>query len=216
MATVHYPQLNGLLCDLLIDQTKKTPSNFAVITPAQQFTYAQLLHHAQMVAVILVTKHRVKKLESVGTCFEKNSWMAVAAYGAWFASAAYIPFDAHIPEKRMSTICVDANIRVVLTAHELSQARAWPSEAVRLVLDKDPLPQSKPLPPPQLKTLDFAYAIFTSGSTGKPKVTSAAHTRPVTAGCGDRRVWCVTAGCGDRSPSCAEYHSRLQRRVANR
>ena len=164
----------GLLCDGLTNQAAVAPHLPAVLTPTSTLTYGELLKLAHQVAVEILLPV-VKRLEPIGTAFEKSSWMVVAVYASWYAGAAYVPVDYAVPEARMATIAHDAGITRFMTSKKLSQDRAWPDTLHIHAIDVAKLTSTKPPPPPTQTKFDLAYVIYTSGSTGKPKGVAINH-----------------------------------------
>jgi amino acid adenylation domain-containing protein len=164
---------------LFAAQVARTPSASAVIThDGEVVDYATLDHRSTRVATLLHS-HGVRRGDSVALCLSADTDLPTALLGVLKAGAAYVPIDPATPIARMSELCVDAGVRLVLThPRRVAELAELPAPVAPLLTDgatgattEDPVP---------LTPDDLAYILFTSGSTGRPKGVAVTH-RNVTA-----------------------------------
>jgi amino acid adenylation domain-containing protein len=157
---------------LFTAQVARTPSAAAVIThDGQVVDYATLDRRSTKVAGWLISQG-VRRGDTVALCLPPDRHLPVALLGVLKAGAAYVPIDPATPVARMSELCADAAVRLVVT---------HPDETADLGELSVPVFQlgaaeSGPcLPCPPLTPDDLAYVLFTSGSTGRPKGVAVTH-----------------------------------------
>ncbi len=173
-ATAH-PLPATTLPALFETQVAKTPEAVAVVCGGQRLTYHELNAHTNQLA------HHLQALgvgpgDRIGVCLERSPELVIAVLGILKAGGAYVPLDVDAPPERLTALCQEARLALVLT----SQGRrpSLPVAARVRCLDTDQAAIARrprenfraPLSPDAT-----AYVICTSGSTGRPKVTGATH-----------------------------------------
>ncbi len=83
------------------------------------------------------------------------------------AGGAYMPLDSHFPEDRLSFMCEDANVRIILTEGDLLQL-ALPSFTVT-ALTLEEVSVDVEAKTTAASPSNMHVVLYTSGSTGKPK-----------------------------------------------
>ncbi len=179
-ATVHPDILFGesrpdliraeVLADLFEDTVESAPQQVALIFGEQQLTYFELNQKADQVACHLI-EAGVKRGQIVGLLLPRGIDLLVVQLGIAKAGAAWLPFDADTPAKRIVACLDDANAVGVVSCIALSERVegcgrvVWSAE---FFIDSA---TSSPRPPGASRALstDPAYVIYTSGSTGRPK-----------------------------------------------
>ena len=163
---------------LIHRQVLDTPDATAVVFRDRKLTYAELDAITDKLAVHLHNEG-VGIETVVGVMIERSELMVVYPLAIMKAGGAYMPLDPHFPEERLTFMCEDAGIRLILSDTGLVN-RVMPSfegsvfESNRLELLKDcsaeevsALPTAGP---------DNMFVIlYTSGSTGKPKGCMLEH-----------------------------------------
>lgn len=172
-----YPESEQCLHTLFEKQVERTPDALAVLFAEQCLTYRKLDTQANQLARHLVNKG-VGPDVPVGICMERSLEMLVALLGILKAEGAFIPLDPEYPEDRLTYICQEARVPIVLTQTRLRNLlstlripclcvdtpQEWPPVSVTTRQRKAPLVGE-----------NLAYIIYTSGSTGKPKGAMNTH-----------------------------------------
>jgi amino acid adenylation domain-containing protein len=158
------------LPSLFADQAARTPDAPAVITHAGEIVdYATLDLRSTGIAHWL-HGHGIRRGDTVALRLPADADLPAALLGVLKAGAAYVPIDPDTPDARISELCTDAAVRLLVTHRPVD---GLPVPAVPLGTS-DTGTDSAPTPD------DLAYALFTSGSTGRPKGVAVTH-RNVTA-----------------------------------
>jgi amino acid adenylation domain-containing protein len=164
------------LGDLIRRTVVGQPDAIAVRFEGRSVSYAELDRMAWALAHRL-RETGIKPGNLVGVCFDRSVELVVALVGVVYSGAAYVPLDPDYPTQRLTHMCEDAGLRVVVTrASELSRvASAIPSDTQVIQLSSDLL--SAPVQSGEIigSEDDPAYVIFTSGSTGRPKGAINSH-----------------------------------------
>ena len=107
--------------------------------------------------------------QAVGVMVGRSERIVLFPLAIMKAGAAYMPLDSHFPEDRLSFMCEDAKVNLIITEDNL-MAEAMPSFA-GTVLTYDDLTQPMAALPELTapKPENMHVVLYTSGSTGKPK-----------------------------------------------
>ena len=108
---------------LIEEQVARTPSAVAVVSGAEQLTYAELDARADALAEWL-RNEGVGPGTLVGVCVPRSVEMIVGVLGVLKAGGAYVPIDPEYPEERQAFIREDAGLRLVLGRDEIARASA--------------------------------------------------------------------------------------------
>ena len=173
------------LGDLIARTVAATPQAVAVRFEGRSVSYAELDRMAWALAHRLRAQG-IRPGDLVGVCLERSVELVAALVGVIYSGGAYVPLDPAYPRERLTHMCEDARMRVVVTREaELAKAgAAFPAGTEVIHIDG-----GLGLSPTAVNTLvgtpdDPAYVIFTSGSTGRPKGAMNAH-----AGIVNRLQW---------------------------
>ena len=163
------------LGDLISRSAQQHPDAIAVRFEGQDITYAQLDQQAWALAHRLRAQGVVPGT-LVGVCLERSIELVAALVGVVYSGGAYVPLDPAYPKERLTHMCEDASMTVIVTrpAEWAKAGSAFPASAHILHIDA-PAPSSRQTGPLVGTPQDPAYVIFTSGSTGRPKGAMNAH-----------------------------------------
>lgn len=162
--------------ELFEEEARQHPETVALVSGERKLTYAELNAQANQFARHL-RGLGVDSEVKVGLCLERSVEMIIALLGIWKAGGAYVPFDAHDPEKRLSSMIEQSSIAVLIT-HErlLGRLPDQLPQVVLLDLDLEMIGlESESNLAIDVPLESLAYMIFTSGSTGQPKGTMIEH-----------------------------------------
>ena len=135
---------------------------------------ANAIAHQLHAAMPLAADDRVALLA------RRSEMLPAAILGIAKAGAAYLPLDPDYPPERISLLCRDSGVRLVLAVHApgapLPEAAldAIPAGLPMVELHEAPAPS--PTPPAATPAPDdLLYVTYTSGSTGQPKGVMIPH-----------------------------------------
>lgn len=160
---------SSTMVDILRQQTAITPDATAIVYKDHRLTYAEVDNITDRLAYHLKTIG-VGRGQAVGVMIERSELMLVYPMAIMKAGAAYMPLDPHFPEDRLTFMCEDAGVKLILTEGELVknvmphfEGNVFQSEQLTTLADC-----AVPFVV-ETTTDDAAVILFTSGSTGKPK-----------------------------------------------
>ena len=162
---------------LFAEQVEKTPDAIAVVFEEEKLTYGELNERANQLAHYLQSLG-VKAEVLVGICVERSVEMIVGLLAILKAGGAYIPLNPAEAEQRLTFICQDTQVSVLLTQQSLLSQIPPQIEIPMVCLDTDWGQNSlnpENLPISTVTPDNLAYIIYTSGSTGKPKGVPITH-----------------------------------------
>ncbi|SFW30670.1 amino acid adenylation domain-containing protein [Prevotellaceae bacterium HUN156] len=138
----------------------------AVIVGENELTYQQLGCEAEHIAKAI--SHKLSTLPKtdapirIGVCIGRNEYLIPSILALFKCGYTYVPLDPVLPQERLSFICEDSGMTMVLTTTEYTHR--FPHLPV--------LDVSMPLEECDYSwnsDSELAYIIYTSGTTGKPK-----------------------------------------------
>jgi natural product biosynthesis luciferase-like monooxygenase protein/amino acid adenylation domain-containing protein len=163
-----------------VSQLEKTaqsqPDKIALVSQVSgneiSLTYLELNERANQLAHHLISLN-LSVDEKVGICLTRSWQMVVALLACLKSRTAYLPLDPKYPEKRLTYLIENSQIKLLITDRSASQTISFPKEKT-CFLDQqfkkiDSQSTANPNVPFALNNL--AYVIYTSGSSGKPKGT---------------------------------------------
>jgi amino acid adenylation domain-containing protein/non-ribosomal peptide synthase protein (TIGR01720 family) len=156
--------------ELFEQQVERTPTAIALVSGAEELTYAELNSRANQLAHYL-RERGVRADTPVGVCLERSAEMVVALLGVLKAGGCYVPLDPEYPRERLSFMLADSRVRLLLTQRRVAGALPQhAAEEVRLDADWEEIAQSPDMNLAAAAAPEsLAYIIYTSGSTGRPK-----------------------------------------------
>ncbi|WP_265609665.1 non-ribosomal peptide synthetase [Alteromonas sp. ASW11-130] len=166
---------NGRIEEKVSQLARLQPQAAAVKMKDEVITYSELEVQSDKLAHYLI-EQRIKPGCHVGLCLSRSSAMITAALAVMKVGAVYVPIDPMYPNDRISFICQDADLGLLVTDSSEGIERvdintlhldSW-VEAAHSYTGQYKIEQA-------LKADAPAYMIYTSGSTGKPKGTLIPH-----------------------------------------
>lgn len=166
------------LIDLFRQQALKTPEATAVVFRDKLLTFAEADAITDRLAVYL-TKLGLQPRTAVGVMIDRSELMFIYPMAIMKAGAAYMPLDSHFPEDRLTFMCDDAQVNMILADDDIV-AESMPNfqGTVFQASQLSSLPEVKEAEIaalPQAKPEDMFVILYTSGSTGKPKGCMLEH-----------------------------------------
>ena len=139
-------------------QAAATPDALAVTWSAGALTYRELDRCANAFAEVLRARDAGPGTR-VGILLDRGPELICALLGTFKAGAAFVPLDSRFPAARISTICADAAISVLVATDPVAD----------LTVISPDLHARSDRPATEVSGRDLAYIYYTSGSTGTPK-----------------------------------------------
>ncbi|MDJ1640423.1 non-ribosomal peptide synthetase [Streptomyces pakalii] len=182
-ATVMAPQPRFLPAtspaELCAAQAARTPGRTALISGADEISYAELDARSARLARLLAERG-ARPGVLIGVSLPRNADLLVTLLAVGRTGAAYLPVDPDFPPDRIRMLLADAAPALLVT--DRATARSLGADPATALLLDDPATvraaaDAEPLAPRPAHGDAPAYVIHTSGSTGRPKgvvVTRAA------------------------------------------
>jgi len=165
-----------LVHESFIESVKKFPSNVALISEEQAWTYTELLAWSNTIYESLKASNN-KQGDLVGIYMSKGAAQVAGALGILFSDCVYVPLSMDTPVRRLEGIISQCNIKTVLVDEscddtEIKEYVSTIRVSTKKVDKTTSLDLSKKF---KSKPSDLAYIIFTSGTTGIPKGVAITH-----------------------------------------
>ncbi|OLB96160.1 MAG: hypothetical protein AUH30_13345 [Candidatus Rokubacteria bacterium 13_1_40CM_68_15] len=156
-------------------RSNAAPAQLALTDRERVISYEELDIRARRLA------RRLRELGAgrdvlVGVALDRSAEFVVAALGALYAGAAYVPLDCQYPAERIAFMLQDAAPAVVVSDARLAARLprgAWPTLMIDVADGGDALAAEAVGADSTASSL--AYVIYTSGSTGRPKGVEVTH-----------------------------------------
>lgn len=205
------------LSGLLQEQAMTRPDAPALVDVSRTWTYNEAATSAGQVATALVASG-VTPGDRVGVHLNKGAEGFVAMHAVVSVGAIAVPLDPASPAARLSRICDQMQIEVIVShaprnrtlaaMHEIRPIRAVvgtsaPAENVQAI-DTDELAGLHVRPPAMVDVNAPSYIITTSGSTGEPKGMVHTHRSALAYANMTVRTYGLTAD--DRVTDIAPHH----------
>jgi len=156
-------------------QVVERPEAIAVVSGAEQLTYAQLNQRANQLAHYL-QRQGVGPEVRVGVFLERGVDLLVSLLAILKAGGAYVPLDPTYPSDRLAFMLRDAGIEVVVTQSALRPGLPHAGPIVCLdmegTLGETGVERN---PVNRAHAGQLAYVLYTSGTTGQPKGVEVEH-----------------------------------------
>ena len=155
-------------------QVARDPDAVAVVSGAEQVSYAELDERSDRLANLLQARGAGPG-RFVALCLPRQVDLVVAILAVLKSGAAYVPLDPAHPPARLAAVLADCAPVAVLTSGATG-ANLPDGPVIRLDADAAQI-AAAPGGRPTLSAGpdDLAYAIYTSGSTGLPKGVLIEH-----------------------------------------
>lgn len=155
----------------------KYPSNIAIVSKKEQYTYQELDERASRLAQLLFD-YGVTAGNPIGLLFPRCADAIVCMLAVLKVGGYYVPMDPDWPTERLDFILRDVGAHLVITYEKSAMNMPTSLTYFQLNLDTMSLPELNPsfyTAAARLASEDACYAMYTSGSTGKPKGVIATH-----------------------------------------
>ncbi|KAM3523102.1 hypothetical protein NHJ13051_005282 [Beauveria bassiana] len=182
--------------DLFAKQVADYADNVAVDAWDGQLTYRELDRLSSNLAEHLMDLG-VKPETFVALCFEKSKWLVVSILAVIKAGGAYVVIEPYYPLARMTDICTQLEIDIMLASPDLLHlANKLSNQAVAVEPGSEYLDHGQGARKQRKRTTpsnprNALYVVFSSGSTGKPKGIVVEHAAFVSWGTTLRQSLCL-------------------------
>lgn len=153
-------------------RAREAPAAVAVRDDDQILTYAELDGRASQLATHL-QELGAEPDDVVGILLPRGIDLAVADLGVLKAGVAYLSLDLDHPADRLTYLCRDADVALVVTTRQY--VSRVPRQARPLLLESLPAGPAAQVPSSRAQPHNLAYVMYTSGSTGRPKGVMVEH-----------------------------------------
>jgi amino acid adenylation domain-containing protein len=168
---------DGLLHDLVRDQSLRTPDAPAVSDATTFLTYRQLQERADALSGHLADAG-CGPGTLVGVALNRSVDAIAAVLAVLNAGAAYVPLDLSYPMERLRAVVADTRPRLVLAGDREEAVRLLGAEVPVTAVDAvapTGTGAATRMPRGRVEPDAPAYVIHTSGSTGRPKGVVVPH-----------------------------------------
>jgi len=176
-----YPQ-DKTICQLFVDQVKKTPGKTAAIErdSNRSISYRQLNEQVNQLVLQLKGKLPGKINFIAAVMGERKIGILTAILAVLKAGGIYLPIDAQNPDDRIKFIFADSQAVMLLTQQQVLEKRRhltryFNPDHILPVDDQALYTGEAPEPAQTAGPGNNAYIIYTSGTTGKPKGVMVRH-----------------------------------------
>ncbi|MBQ6321343.1 MAG: amino acid adenylation domain-containing protein, partial [Lachnospiraceae bacterium] len=164
---------------LLQKRVAATPDAPAVVFHDKTLTYREVDEITNRLAVYLQKTWQIGPEENIGVLIDRSELMMLYPFAIMKTGAAYMPLDPHFPTERLTFMCEDAAVRLILSEGTMLEEKLPEYAGARFKREElSALPEVTAeevaaLPGPQAH--NRLVIIFTSGTTGKPKAVDLEH-----------------------------------------
>lgn len=164
----------------ILDSWKRSvetfPDNPAVFFDGKSYSYKEIDNISDNIAAHLQKAYGVVTETIVGVMINRSPLMAIYPLAIMKCGAAYMPLDPHFPEERLSFMCDDAGVKLILSDEGLVD-EVMPSFKGNIFYKDsiERLPQAVPSVPEDFCGSSLLVVLYTSGSTGRPKGVLLEH-----------------------------------------
>ena len=166
------------LVDLFTQQARKTPDNTCIVFQNKRLTYREVDSITDRLAVLLQKQYHVQPEMAVGVMIDRSELMLLYPMAIMKAGAAYMPLDFHFPAERLSFMCKDAGVKLILSEGN-RVAEAMPDYNGQVItsdiFERLDEVNGKLNPKWKAEPGNMFVILYTSGSTGTPKGVVLEH-----------------------------------------
>ena len=172
--TLEYDK-NKTIVSLLRDVTLRQPHATAVIYQDKRLTYQELDNLTDRLASYLVSHYHLQQEEVVGVMIDRSELLVIYPLAILKAGAAYMPLDYNFPASRLSYMCEEAGVRLIMSEGQ-RVLEALPDYKGDVFLAEDLTTISEQITDlPVPLTWHRFIVLYTSGTMGKPKGVMLEH-----------------------------------------
>ena len=166
------------LVDLFAEQARKTPDNTCIVFQNKHLTFREVDAMTDRLAILLQKQYHVQPEMAVGVMIDRSELMLLYPMAIMKAGAAYMPLDFHFPAERLSFMCKDAGVKLILSEGN-RVAEAMPDFKGQVLTSEvfEHLDEvnGKLNPKWKARPENMFVILYTSGSTGTPKGVVLEH-----------------------------------------
>jgi fengycin family lipopeptide synthetase D len=161
--------------EIVTQQAHTYPTKIALQDAFKQISYAELERQSNQLAHYLQAQN-ITKGQTVAVFLNRSVEVMIAMLGIMKAGAVYVPIAIASPEKRISYILENAQVKTVITDEQLQGRLEISGTTINnIVTVKTAIHEQSEEKLSPVSQTDIAYIIYTSGSTGKPKGVPISH-----------------------------------------
>lgn len=161
-------QQNQCLQDVVLEHSRRTPTEYAVRAWDGSLTYSQLDDHASRIATMLRSAG-IGEGDFIPSIMEKSYWTIVVLLATLKAGAVFVPIDPKSPASRTNSIFLQISAKMYFTNLRPQMRRKLNPSIACVDSFEEIVQHQQPGPPAASRPDALATCFFTSGSTGKPK-----------------------------------------------
>ena len=164
------------LVDLFTEQARKTPNDICIVYKDIHLSYREVDKMTDHLALLLQKEYDVQPEMAVGVMIDRSELMLIYPMAIMKAGAAYMPLDFHFPEDRLTFMCKDAGVRLILS--EDNRVKDTMPKFDGQVITRDIFDSFDTIigkPKVKAKPENMFVILYTSGSTGTPKGVVLEH-----------------------------------------
>jgi amino acid adenylation domain-containing protein len=165
-STYHEISNKKNIIDVFREHALCYPNKVALEFADKQYSYQQLLTRVDAYAASLQTAGVIAG-DLIGVHLPRNEDLIVTLLAIFQCGAAYLPLDPFYPEKRLSYIVENSNVKVIIS-EKATVAFSTPNGCTVLPFEINQHSHNT-FTVPEYGQDNLAYCIYTSGSTGNPK-----------------------------------------------
>ncbi|RSL46131.1 hypothetical protein CEP54_013990 [Fusarium duplospermum] len=159
---------NQCLHDVVLEHSRRSPTEHAVRAWDGNLTYSQLDDHASRIATMLQSAG-IGEGDFIPSIMEKSYWTIVVLLATLKAGAVFVPIDPKSPASRTNSIFLQISAKVYFTNLRPQRRRTLNPSIACIDSFEEIVRHQQPAPPVASRPDALATCFFTSGSTGKPK-----------------------------------------------
>lgn len=167
------------ILSLFKNRVDATPDAAAVVFHDKTLTYRELDELTTQLAVYLHKTFQIGPEDQVGVMINRSELMMVYPLSVMKTGAGYMPLDPHFPTERLTFMCDDAGVGLILSENNLIEEKLpdYPVNRFnsRQISELPAATTEEAAALPVANAHNRLVTLFTSGTTGKPKAVELEH-----------------------------------------